>query len=106
MALINCPACGKNISDKAVSCPGCGHPMQSATTPVSISAPKNGGYRAIAVVIVVAAVAVALCAIWALSDRQRNKSISDSIATTALHQAPPAFRKRAIPAHLRKQNRI
>ena len=27
MALINCPECGKQISDKAVSCPNCGNPM-------------------------------------------------------------------------------
>jgi hypothetical protein len=28
MALINCPECGKEISDKALSCPSCGCPMQ------------------------------------------------------------------------------
>lgn len=27
MALITCPECGKQISDKAVACPGCGFPM-------------------------------------------------------------------------------
>ncbi len=27
MALINCPECGKEISDKALSCPNCGNPM-------------------------------------------------------------------------------
>lgn len=27
MALITCPECGREISDKAVSCPGCGFPM-------------------------------------------------------------------------------
>lgn len=27
MALINCPECGKEISDKAVSCPNCGCPQ-------------------------------------------------------------------------------
>ena len=27
MALINCPECGKEISDKAASCPHCGNPM-------------------------------------------------------------------------------
>lgn len=38
MALINCPECGKQISDQAVSCPQCGYPiskMQPASrTPV------------------------------------------------------------------------
>lgn len=27
MALIKCPECGREISDKAVSCPGCGYPI-------------------------------------------------------------------------------
>jgi DNA-directed RNA polymerase subunit RPC12/RpoP len=27
MALINCPECGKEISDKAVNCPNCGNPI-------------------------------------------------------------------------------
>jgi DNA-directed RNA polymerase subunit RPC12/RpoP len=27
MALINCPECGKQISDKALACPNCGNPM-------------------------------------------------------------------------------
>ena len=27
MALINCPECGKEISDKAASCPNCGYPI-------------------------------------------------------------------------------
>ncbi len=27
MALINCPECGKEISEKALSCPNCGNPM-------------------------------------------------------------------------------
>lgn len=30
MALINCPECGKEISDKAVSCPNCGCPITSS----------------------------------------------------------------------------
>ena len=31
MALINCPECGKQISDKAASCPDCGYPLQKST---------------------------------------------------------------------------
>ena len=27
MALINCPECEKQVSDKAVSCPNCGYPI-------------------------------------------------------------------------------
>lgn len=29
MALIKCPECGREISDKAVSCPGCGCPVEA-----------------------------------------------------------------------------
>ncbi len=29
MALIKCPECGKEISDKANSCPSCGYPINS-----------------------------------------------------------------------------
>lgn len=28
MALINCPECNKQISDKAVACPNCGYPLE------------------------------------------------------------------------------
>ncbi len=39
MALIQCSECGKDVSDKAAACPGCGNPIQNAspkpvTTPV------------------------------------------------------------------------
>lgn len=29
MALIKCPECGKQISNAAISCPGCGCPMRT-----------------------------------------------------------------------------
>jgi len=31
--LINCPECGKQISDKAISCQNCGYPMKSSPKP-------------------------------------------------------------------------
>lgn len=34
MALIKCPECGKNISDKATICPNCGCPMESESNNV------------------------------------------------------------------------
>lgn len=33
MALIKCPECGREISDKATACPGCGYPMTPAAAP-------------------------------------------------------------------------
>jgi len=32
MALINCPECGKSISDKASACPHCGNPIAEPPT--------------------------------------------------------------------------
>ncbi len=30
MALINCSECGRDVSAKALACPGCGHPISSS----------------------------------------------------------------------------
>ena len=32
MALINCPECGKEVSDKATSCPKCAFPIRAEKT--------------------------------------------------------------------------
>lgn len=37
MALINCPECGKEISDKASSCPNCGNPMDQQVVVKTVS---------------------------------------------------------------------
>lgn len=31
MALIRCPECNREISDKATACPGCGYPLNSTS---------------------------------------------------------------------------
>ncbi len=43
MALIKCPECGKEISDKAAACPNCGCPVAEMTTSgtVRIKMPNN-----------------------------------------------------------------
>lgn len=44
MALINCPECGKEISDKAPSCPNCGCPISAMpfqTLPSEVDTPEN-----------------------------------------------------------------
>ena len=51
MALINCPECGKEISDKVKSCPHCGYPMEygdettSVVTQPAESTPVNNTER-------------------------------------------------------------
>ena len=34
MALINCPECSREISDKVKSCPNCGYPFQEESSPI------------------------------------------------------------------------
>ena len=43
MAIIKCPECGKEISDKASACPNCGCPIaeMSASGTVRIKMPNN-----------------------------------------------------------------
>ncbi|GKT22776.1 hypothetical protein [Acidovorax sp. SUPP3334] len=36
MALVQCPECTRQISDQALACPGCGHPMASAAQKRSV----------------------------------------------------------------------
>ena len=37
MALVQCPECGKEISDSAVSCPHCGYPLSNINEPPKAS---------------------------------------------------------------------
>ena len=43
MALITCPECTGNISDKALFCPHCGFPLQDQ--PIPARKPKRAGKR-------------------------------------------------------------
>ena len=53
MALIDCPECGRYISDKAIACPNCAYPINlpqsasnySQTVPPPIPANARGGKR-------------------------------------------------------------
>ena len=37
MALVNCPDCGKSVSDQAAACPQCGHPIKIQAAPAAAS---------------------------------------------------------------------
>lgn len=41
MALIKCPECGKEVSDKATSCPNCGYPLDSFLNEEDIDIEEN-----------------------------------------------------------------
>jgi DNA-directed RNA polymerase subunit RPC12/RpoP len=38
VALVNCPACSKDVSDQASACPSCGHPLK---VPVHFEGPPK-----------------------------------------------------------------
>ncbi len=46
MALIKCPECSREISDKAKSCPHCGNPMAAKLSArFAVQPPRGGTYR-------------------------------------------------------------
>jgi len=81
MALINCPECGKQVSDAASACPHCGHPIRSAapaggTAPQAKNPTGNNSAGCFAIgclAVIVAAVAFGVCA----TDHGGSSSKSD-----------------------------
>ena len=60
MAIIKCPECKKDVSDKAANCPNCGNPIDS-----SIKCPKCGSDNSKAISGASKAVSVALFGFFA-----------------------------------------
>ncbi len=40
MALIKCPECGKDVSDKAAACPFCGNPLSEKITTIQLTSTR------------------------------------------------------------------
>ena len=61
MALVKCPECGREVSDKSAACVGCGAPLSPAlsqTTPASPATPvpvtrRGGKWEALGTVLVI-----------------------------------------------------
>jgi uncharacterized membrane protein YvbJ len=51
MTLIKCTECGKDISDKADSCPNCGNPIKISESKVQISTDSNKPIQAEPVIV-------------------------------------------------------
>ena len=64
MALIKCPKCGKDISDKALSCPNCASTLSSKS-----KIPKTA-------IITIIIIALIICGIWLISDNDSKKDSS------------------------------
>lgn len=82
MALIQCPECGKDVSDKVKACPHCGYPMEAASQqpntpqPVEVTAinlsPKDLGKTKKIVIGVVAVLCVVLAIVIGLFVNKAN----------------------------------
>lgn len=68
MAMINCPECGKEISDKANMCPNCGYQVKGAKKKLSI---KGIG------IIVIAILFIFFCLFFALANRLSDTEQAD-----------------------------
>lgn len=69
MALIKCPECHQEVSDKAKTCPHCGNPMKKVPLPDLSNLKKKPSKNFIIVGLVMAAVIVAVFGFTLLSNR-------------------------------------
>lgn len=76
MALIKCPECGKQVSDRAPTCPGCGSPIDTA-----IRCPKCGSANTEVISGASKAVSVALWGVFAA-----NKVMSKYVCNNCKHK--------------------
>ena len=86
MALIKCPECGKEISDKASNCPNCGCPIgstteQTSTVEVQQQKPKSSIKKIIPIIIAVIIVAIIGIAIYNVKVVQPKKIAAQNKAT-------------------------
>lgn len=83
MALIQCPECGKEISDKVKACPFCGYPMEEGLgnpQPVavtSISIQSNPEKRKKLITAIIAVIVVIIVAIAGFSAWQSSKAANE-----------------------------
>ena len=113
MALIDCPKCGKKVSDKANKCVHCGFPlldMTSDTTDKKVSvfeysdeAPqRNNMFRLLFIFGIIAAIGIGCWIWWTISENKkeaemaaiaRQTQINDSIAQVKAEQAAEEARR-------------
>jgi len=90
MALIACPECAREISDKAATCPHCGNPMNRAVVtapapPAPPPAPKGEGcflqtlnFGCLIVVLIIILTVIGSC-IGTSKDPMRRSSVPDYV---------------------------
>jgi len=97
MALIKCPECSNEVSDKATSCPKCGHPLQAAapqspaTTPLTGTAQRRTGYdpKNLSAGYIIFFLAIGILAIIVLAIKNSSSSSDSSSVPSPTVPAPP-----------------
>lgn len=93
MALIKCPECGKEISDKATACPNCGCPVipskQNESFNTDLATPKNGKKKGgcLKPILIFFVICIGISAVIAFQTT-KNKSASQSEPSTEATQTP------------------
>lgn len=73
MPLLTCPDCGREVSDRASACPGCGAPMAAATAPASrpepvmVNEPTLTRNRGCADLLLILVVVIVIALIYSIS---------------------------------------
>lgn len=85
MALMECPECGKEISDKAASCPNCGYPIASnnkfvTQVPSSIERSSGPQKKQLVVIALVTAAIVAVAALVVTQTTPRYTGLPEQVA--------------------------
>lgn len=100
MALIKCPECGRQISDKAICCPGCGwqtnkpqskHP--TVYTPGLFEKPKKVIISR-KLLFPILLIAVMICGVWSIADNRSSKKIYEhgyKQAQSNYYQSTPLY---------------
>ena len=79
MALIKCPECGREVSDKATACPNCGYALNKSNGNI---APKSNKKWIVATVVAVLAIAVGIGAWLLFANDSKPMSEADAVTET------------------------
>lgn len=82
MALINCPECNKEISDKVISCPNCGFPVTSnKKTSLLDKLGISKKSMVILLLIIIITISTAIFMFISNSNKEKNKLFKDTMYT-------------------------
>lgn len=80
MALIQCPECSKEISDKAANCPNCGCPISVPQPQIQPETPKAKKGIILPIIIAVIAIAIISVAVITINKNSKQKNRDSQIA--------------------------